>query len=324
MNNLRFKALATASVLAMGVALIQAPALAQQTSRYQAWQPEQVGVTRDLVKELRALVEEAERARAADPRFLDDLKSLANRYEQAANAATTAPGAAQPQPPSAAAIMTDDFRDGDHVNGTLWTVQRGKFWVESAVGLRTVVKPSWGPPESGASSSGSTGTKTATDLLGGIVDQYLRAGQKPATQNADTAEIRTAASIPNAFQSRIEITSREKAGELRFGAFQGNDAANGYQLSYVPGVRPGLRLFRISPRGDSVLAAHDATLDLEDGRLHVIELARSRVGEISVSVDGKRLIRVTDNSLRDPFNGLALINYGGDYALRSAAVARAP
>jgi len=51
----------------------------------------------EMARELRGLIEEAEKARAADPRFLRDLRDLADRYDR----------------PPLADVLFDDFSDGD-------------------------------------------------------------------------------------------------------------------------------------------------------------------------------------------------------------------
>ena len=56
--------------------LITGPVSAQESTRYESWNGGAAGSTQDMVKALRDLVDEAEQVRAADPRFLDDLKAL--------------------------------------------------------------------------------------------------------------------------------------------------------------------------------------------------------------------------------------------------------
>ena len=66
-----------------------------------------------LVDELRALTDEADRNRAADPRFLSDLRGLARRYDY----------------PWRVRLISDDFGDGDYTNDPAWTAAAGKFTV---------------------------------------------------------------------------------------------------------------------------------------------------------------------------------------------------
>ena len=144
---------------------------------------------------------------------------------------------------------------------------------------------------------------------------------------AEPAEITTAAPIPAAFAARLEITSRvlpggtPAGGELRFGPFQRQSDGPGYQLAYAPGA--GLRLLRLSRGQVALIGSSDRALNLEDGRLHVIELTRAGDGTITASLDGTALIRAADTSFRDPFDGFVIINRGGDYAVRSIQVSGA-
>lgn len=69
--------------------------------------------THDFLKELKGLVGEAERMRAADPQFLRDLRRLARRYSW----------------PWSKLVAADDFGDGDYVKNPRWTVVSGNFRV---------------------------------------------------------------------------------------------------------------------------------------------------------------------------------------------------
>jgi hypothetical protein len=39
-----------------------------------------------------------------------------------------------------------------------------------------------------------------------------------------------------------------------------------------------------------------------------------------VMVDGKELIRSVDNTYRNPFHGVTIINHGGDYAISNVQI----
>ncbi len=64
----------------------------------------------------------------------------------------------------------------------------------------------------------------------------------------------------------------------------------------------------------------DKPLTLQDGQPHVIEWSRDRGGRMVIKIDGARVIEVTDRGFRDPFDGIAVVNGGGDYALRSITI----
>ena len=45
---------------------------------------------------------------------------------------------------------------------------------------------------------------------------------------------------------------------------------------------------------------------------------------MTVAIDGKEMMRATDRGFRDPFDGFALVNRGGDYVLGRVAIHGTP
>jgi len=304
-----------------GVAALIATSAVADDERYEAWRPDGGGAG-EMVKALRALIDEAEHARAADPLFLKDLKALAKKYDVATPAARAAATPVQ--------LMRDDFRDGDYTRGVRWTVVSGKFWVEDAVGLRTLVTQTAAQPTATEQQPRQREGDLASAIIGNLLSKTLGGGDsqpardEPQQQAAPTepAEIRTALSIPNAFTIRMELTSRAGEGEFHVAAYQGRDALYGYRVVYAPGARTGLKLVRFSPRRDRVIGSYNRRLNLEDNRLHVLEIKRGTDGRMVVSMDGAKLIEATDTAFRDPFDGFSATNMAGDYAIRDIAISR--
>ena len=77
---------------------------------------------------------------------------------------------------------------------------------------------------------------------------------------------------------------------------------------------------RVARGQHTVIGYRDGPVNLEDGRLHVIEWTRDTAGKMIVRLDGVELLRVTDSRLRDPFTLFAFANQGGDYAIRNIAI----
>ena len=69
-----------------------------------------------------------------------------------------------------------------------------------------------------------------------------------------------------------------------------------------------------------MIGEHDDALKLEDGKSHTLALVRESDGTMTATVDGTELIRAKSTALDDPFDGVSLVNGGGDYAIRSIAV----
>ena len=318
---------------------LAAPAAADEGSRYSEWSPEGAGgagssALEALAQELQELIDEADAARAADPRFLQDL-----RDRIAAHLAEARPRAA---------LIRDDFSDGDYTDDPRWEVASGDFAIDRLVGLRTIVpvaeagKRIADDPvdaildtgdelidaggallDSGKDAVGGllSGEKKIGDLLGGGEDED-EVEEDTGPVGPEPAEIVLDAAIPNAFALELEMSSRVAGKDARFeiDLFQGSSEYAGYRLSYMAGGDPGLVLSRFGRRGVVAIGEHDERLDLEDGKNHVVALVREGDGTMTASVDGNALIRVKSSAFDDPFGGLALVNGGGDYGVRSIAV----
>lgn len=325
-------------LLSIALALPAAAAGTDEEERYSEWRGDaaegaEEGVAQALVRALEALIDEAERARAADPRFLQDLRDAI---------AAHAPRAA---------LIRDDFSDGDFTHAPRWTVAHGDFAVDPRLGLRTVV-PVAGADAAGESEGGLTGIgKSALDagksvldagkdVVGGVLDAgkgvvggLLGKGEgeedTAREEDAETpapepAEIYLSETVGAAFALEIALTTHAAAEGARFeiDLFQGETRGAGYRLTYLPGGDPALALARFGRRGMTALGAHDGAAALDDG--HILGLTRDAEGAMAVSVDGAVLIRAESRTPAGPFDGIALVNGGGDYAIREIAVYAGP
>ncbi len=77
-----------------------------------------------LVQEITELIEAAERARAADPKFLEQLRQVLEEY----------------QVPKLVQLMHDDFSDGNFTRNPRWRQAEGEFTVDRGRGLRSVAR----------------------------------------------------------------------------------------------------------------------------------------------------------------------------------------
>lgn len=275
----------------LGLALAGGPAAAEEP-RYGTWAGAQSSAeVRQFIDQLNALIDEADKAQAADPQFIEDLRALVSGFQN----------------PWQVRLLQDDFRDGNYTANPAWTVSAGTFKVDlrgsSSIGLRSQV------PLPGTQPSGKD---VATALLGALL-------QQPGA-TATYASIFTPVKITNAFAMRFELYSKEKGGRLDLGPYQGSSGNVAYRIAYFPGAQPSLQLLRIGSQGTTVVATYNAALNLEDGALHVIEWTRDRAGAMTVALDGKALITATDRGIRDPFDGFLLINSGGSFWLRSITI----
>lgn len=275
-----------AALLAAFIAFAAAPAAAQ--SRYSTWEgTQESGEVGDLVENLRALIDEAERARAADPLFLEDLRDILGAYEN----------------PWGVRVLFDDFRDGNYTSNPTWQVSAGQFRIDprgTNSGLRSAI-----------GRGVDTGSGGLNSLLGAIL--------QPQGQ-ATYASIYTPLQFANAFAVRFELTSRDRFGRLDFGPYQGASGNVAYRLAYFPGAPVGLQLQRLTAKGAVVIGQSAGPVNFEDGKPHVIDWTRDKAGRMVVAVDGEDAISAQDTQIRKPFEGFLMINSGGTYWVRSISI----
>lgn len=286
-------------------------------SRYSEWKPEGAesagsSALEALAQELWELIDEADQARAADPRFLQDL-----RERIAAHIAEARPRAA---------LIRDDFSDGDYTDDPRWDVASGDFAIDRLLGLRTIVpvaelaKPLADDPLDAILDTGEELLESGGEADGDEIEEdTLSEAPEPAGIVLDAA-------LPNAFALEMEFSSRVAGKDARFEVdlFLGTSEYAGYRLAYMAGGDPGLVLPRFGQRSVVAIGEHDKRLALEDGENHTLSLVRAGEGTMTASVDSSALIRVKSSAYDDPFGGLALVNSGGDYGIRSIAACDAP
>ena len=292
-------ALVTAIALTTG-----SPAEAQ----YQKWTSPDAKAARDaaaaqsrerlqqFVDRLKALVDNARKAQAADPRFLRDLDDLARGYDR----------------PWRRLVLDDDFTDGDFENDPAWTVTKGAYWVDGRWGLRNRMS-------SGAAGSRELhGGDLAAAIIGSILTQG--GGQGPSPQPAAGAgnSIHSPQAITNAFAVELELTSLATPARFAVSIYQGTERNTGYRLIYISGEP--LRLTRYTGRGDSVIEASAKDTALEDKKVHRLDWRRGTDGAMTVALDGKQVMKVVDRGFRDAFQGIQLEDGGGDFIVRRVAV----
>jgi hypothetical protein len=262
----------------------------------------------DIVDRLNALIDKAGKSRAADPQFLRDLRDLAQGYDR----------------PWRIQLLSDDFKDGDYTRGPQWTVTAGKYWIENGWGLRSAVKTEAAPAPEQKPLSGK-------EAVGAIFGQILQQALDPEGRSSgggststviNATAIQTRLTMTNAFAIDVEFYSGAAQGRLEIGPYQGTpsggDRAQGYALAYAPGGE--LELLRVSGRGTSVIDRAQAPVKLEDKKFHRLEWTRRQDGAMSVAIDGKEILAATDLGFQDNFDGLRMVNRGGDYIFKQLNV----
>jgi len=260
--------------------------------------------TQQLVDELKKLTDQAEQNRAANYRFIDQLRDLAARYDW----------------PWGKQILFDDFRDGDFRHNPSWNAQSDAFWVTRSVGLQTQLST-----RAGGGNNQNTDRSPEETLLGIILEGAINKHQQQDRRSVkpDRADIYAVVPVSNAFAIELEIsaTGRDIQGSsFEWGPYQNQTTDSGYRLVYQAGNRSELKLVAYRRSMSSVIDLYDKGGLLEDGNMHKITWQRSVNGLMTILLDNRQIMQVRDRSYREPFNGFIMSNRGGDYAIRSVSI----
>jgi hypothetical protein len=280
--------------------------VAGTTEAYESWRSNNSRM-QELIDQLNSLINDAEQARAADPRFLRDLRDTLAGYDW----------------PWSKQLLRDDFSDGDFTRAPAWIVTEGQFQVEPTVGLHSLTQV---PAASTTAGQEQKKEDIGNILLGALLEELDDGKSKKDDQqtqqptSSPRGVIRTAQRVPNSFAMEALLVSHEQRGRIELGLYRETASLSGYRLAYVPGVRPALELLRVTERGVAVIEAKLLDAGLEDGRSHQLQLTRDKAGYMSVILDNAQLFRVRDRSYLDAFSGLVLLNDRGDFSLRSVTV----
>jgi len=283
-----------------------------QTSSYSKWQnpdasaPASTEKLQGFVDKLNALINKAEKAQAASPQFLRDLRDLATGFDR----------------PWRNLVFNETFADGNFTANPKWQISAGDYWIEQGWGLRTSIDPKvQAQPESKKLNS----KDAAAAIFGQILNQAIggKQGSPSAPPPAPTqAVIHTNVAISNAFSISLNMSSWSNKGRIEIAAFQGQFAgpsrSAGYRLVYQPEGR--LELLRISSRGTSIIDGTSKVPSLLDKKFHQVTWLRHPDGRMEVSIDGTVLLKTTDRGFSDAFSGLAILNSGGDYIFKQVRI----
>jgi hypothetical protein len=288
---------------------------ADSSSRYQTWRPPGENVQpqpaddermQSMIDELNQLIDDADKVRAADRRFIEDLRKVVNQYDW----------------PWRKLVMNEDFTDGRMAKDSNWNIVSGNFQLERGLGLHSDIQIS----QSGQQQTSERDSRedAATLLLGAILDQAFNEKQAksddaPDQRNADRAVIVSKKTVSNAFAIDLNIDTRSTQGRFEIGVYQGSAAGPGYRLVFLPGSGASVELQRVSSRGKSIIDVADKISATGD-RIHQLQWTRTKHGNMKITLDGKTILESADRSFKDAFTGIVLINEEGEFSVKQLSV----
>lgn len=263
------------------------------------------GQVQAIVDRLRELIEKGRHERSISREMRAELRALVDQHDW----------------PWRVRVLVDDFADGNFTANPAWVVTSGEFWIDRYEGLRTRLEA---PAEQQQTSQGES-DDAASVIIGTILGLVLKPQQQQGTTQAAApteAVIHVAAGITNAFALEIELRALPgtPGQSIELGPYQGERRDWGYRLSYAVGDASTLELTRQSPGRSSVIELSDSVPALDDGARHTVQWRRTADGAMLVLVDGAEVMRATDRATLNPFDGVSILNRGGDYAISRISV----
>ena len=286
-------------------------------SRYQSWQPpasETVQTARQdnqstmqkMIDELNQLIDDADKARAADRTFIRDLRDVVNQYDW----------------PWRKTLLEEDFTDGYLETKSQWKILSGDYKLKRGLGLHSnvVAQQTTSKPKEKQSNEDA-----AAALFGAILDQALKKKTKKSDDTASTQQYASNASIiskttvTNAFAIKLDIDVRSHQGEIEIGVYQGQPHGNGYRLVFLPGPSASIEVQRIGSRGRSIIDVADK-VNAKGDKVHQILWTRSKQGNMTIKLNDNIIMQLADRTFKDKFNGVIINNEGGEFALQSITI----
>ncbi|MBF0346511.1 MAG: hypothetical protein HQL81_02480 [Magnetococcales bacterium] len=273
-----------------------------------------------LLDELRQVLEEGRRTRAAKPEFLNKLDRILNQARGGV----------------ARFLLRDRFDDGDYEVNPSWTVVTGNFHVDASGALFSSMASAEALPmqEGGGTVGAENQGKQDADMkmvmgIVGLLADGKFPGQGAGSQTAKggrgsdgqkdgkgIAIIHVPISTENTFHLRFLFRADSALGQGEVGLFLGQELRSGYRLlmNADPNRDKTVEIVRYHESRHPESVAMIPGNGLGDGLNHELTWKRTDNGTMTVGLDGRNILQTRDVAINQGFDGLVLINRGGDMA----------
>ena len=262
---------------------------------------------KSLLDELDKKVDTADQKMVAHPKFIEELRALIAKYK---NRIRTI-------------FLEDTFQDRDFKKNPKWTVRKGFFTVNDAGRLASRTDAYGQEPQEQAEEE-SSGEGEAREPFQVILGEILKSrdrqsGKKPQEQTKrkreDEAALWSAARISPDFEVDLSVVSSSRWGSMEIVLLGGEPLKPRYRLIYYPSPSDQRPIEIIRERDGRQYTIESAVTypEIDDGRLHTIRWIRNQRGDMTIRVDGKKVLSTVELYYRDSFGGIELVNRGGSY-----------
>jgi len=258
-----------------------------------------------LIDDMTGLLDQAEKDRSANTRFLKQARDLLRSYEW----------------PWQTSLLEESFRDGDYTRSPVWVVDSGKFKVVRGQGLQSQASTPSTAPTAVTQGQPNDAVSLILDILrqGTATNQTQQAA--PVATRLVPAAIHTVVPITNSFLIEVDVSSLVNSADSGFsiGPYQGERRDTGYQLVYRGGSRPALELHRFTAGRNAIVEVRE-DITLLDDAIHTLIWLRRNDGEMSVLLDGIEMFTTSDRGLRDAFSGFMLVDETGEFSFSRVSI----
>jgi hypothetical protein len=262
--------------------------------------------TQQIVDEVRSMAAKARKERSADPWLLQAMDDLVQRYYW----------------PWRHAVADERFADGDYSKNPTWEVAAGSFWVDKTLGLRSKASPA--PATAAPTEKEKVKLKDAfKEALRKEMEARSGQAQPAAAPAVSAAEIYLPARITNSFALEASFSQHQpptEAGRIEFGLFEGTRRDRGYVISLGTGKENIIELLRVSTSGVAVIERKPLPSTINTGDLQKLNWRRDPEGGMTVMLNDKSLIQISDRGITAPFRSLGIANRGGDFAVKQVTL----
>lgn len=177
----------------------------------------------------------------------------------------------------------------------------------------------------GAPTAAGAGSSTVVIGDGNVVSTVSGSGGGAvfrSRSSGGSSRMATGASVGNAFVLTLRMTLQPLAGvegEVAIGPYQGQAQGAGYRLVVLTGAGDSGPVYELQRQdaggGRDTLASYDGPMRIEDGKEREIRWTRDSEGRMAVSIEGTEVLAARDTRLAGGFDGVVMVNTGGDVAV---------